>query len=132
MTLPINDRNSVTGHVRGLHTRTLHEFSDKLKPALDVGRPVPLGIVRTTFDPTSPDFGAIWENHQELAIGYFQNGSEWVLEAYDPNAPNTIVYLWLDRRVETIDRQGQHVVDHFRGVFANADNYASHDPFWLS
>jgi DNA-binding beta-propeller fold protein YncE len=131
MELPINDKNGITGHVTGLHTRTLREFTDKIRPSLDTGHPVPLGIVKASFNVGSSNFGQIWDNHQELAFGYMQVGSEWVLLAYDPNRPGQTAYLWLDRRVETVSLTGG-AVDHFRGIFANADNYSPHQPFWVA
>ena len=41
-----------------------------------------------------------------------------MIEAYDPNNPDTTQYLWIKRRKQTSDRAGLHVVDGFRGLFA--------------
>jgi hypothetical protein len=124
MALPVDNRPGITG----LKARTKKDFKRRIRPELDLGHPVPLGIVKVDLS------GRPWDNHQVLAIGYFERNDQWVIEAYDPNFPDTTTYFWLDRRVETSDPAGLHRIDgghRWRGIFSNAGNYEPKLPFWV-
>jgi YVTN family beta-propeller protein len=126
MALPLHD-NAVT---KGLVSRTNDEFVHKIHPQLAQGQPVPLGLVKTSFNPIKPAFGKVWDNHQVLAIGDSQNASgQWVIELYDPNVPDRTSYLQIDRRVETSDKLGTTVIAQFRGFFAI--DYSPKHPYWV-
>jgi len=63
-----------------LRARSLEEWQ-KLKPLLDAGEPVPLGLVRDT------DY--VFDNHQVLAIGYQEvDALHTTVHLYDPNYPD--------------------------------------------
>ena len=55
-----------------------------IKADLDAGHPSPLGLIKVK----SGDPAMLGRNHQVLAYGYDQNGSELTLFLYDPNFPN--------------------------------------------
>lgn len=53
----------------------------RLKASVDVGRPVPIGLVRDTKH--------VYDNHQVLATGYDQaDGTHGTIYLYDPNCPD--------------------------------------------
>lgn len=130
--LPIKDQyDPIFGGrlVKGLKTRTKEQFKDKVRPKLDHGRLVPLGLVLAdgTAAPT--------KNHQVLAIGYFENPEteETVVEVYDPNFPNRITYLQMSRRTQTYDAVGDDKVSggKWRGFFSTSFAYSPHRPYWV-
>nr|MDQ6915397.1 hypothetical protein [Actinomycetota bacterium] len=113
--------------ITGLNVRSYREFTRKIKPSLDRGAPVPLGIVKVK----GGGIPALFDNHQVLAVGYFYRAGEAVLAIYDPNFPalsspsgnddgDGITYMFTRQRVQTYDSEGQHQVDFhptFRGYF---------------
>lgn len=87
MTLPDGDaRIHVRGRriliQRGVSWRTVAAGWPRIRASLDDGIPVPLGLV-TAASANPLQLG---HNHQALAFGYTQSGSEVVLRVYDPNS----------------------------------------------
>jgi YVTN family beta-propeller protein len=117
-------------YTTGLKSLSYKEFKNKIRPQLDLGNPVPLGLVKVdrVSHPTDPP----WGDHQVLATGYFFQDPQFVIELYDPNVPDQFVYLWTNDLHETFDAAGHHVVPHssFRGYFAN-EEYGFKRPFWV-
>lgn len=108
----------------GLPQRSLGEFERVLRPRLDAGVPVPVAVVRA--QPGRP----VWENREVLATGYFRKGKEWVLELYDPAAPNRTVYLFTSTLRETVRRDGTGAIGKaWRGFFA-ITTYTRSTPPW--
>ena len=108
----------------GLPQRSLGEFQRVLRPQLDAGAPVPVGVVRA--QPGRP----VWENREVLATGYFRKGSQWVLELYDPAAPDRTVYLFTGTLRETARSNGSGLIGKpWRGFFA-ITNYTRSTPPW--
>ncbi len=108
----------------GLPQRSLREFQQVLRPSLDKGVPVPVGVVRA--QASRP----VWENREVLATGYFRKGSHWVLELYDPAAPDRTVYLDTSTLRETLRANGTGSVGTaWRGFFA-ITNYTRATPPW--
>jgi hypothetical protein len=105
----------------GLRSLTYREFIDKVKPRLDRGEPVPLGVVNVH------GLAAPWGNHQVLAIGYRRRPDNHVSYAvYDPNYPisarnpDGITFLHTSNRRQTLDPAPTSARAHtglFRGVF---------------
>jgi hypothetical protein len=71
--------------------------------------------------------GALTDNHQVLAIGYFKraNGPR-ILKVYDPNRPDQITYINTETRRIT-DQDGGNSTP-FRGIFV--EKYQSKTPPW--
>ena len=108
----------------GLPQRSLGEFQHALRPKLDKGVPVPVGVVRAARGRP------VWENREVLATGYFRSGSQWVLELYDPAAPDRTVYLFTATRRETLRPDGTGLISTpWRGFFAIA-TYKRAVPPW--
>ncbi|OQY42037.1 MAG: hypothetical protein B6242_16625 [Anaerolineaceae bacterium 4572_78] len=64
---------------------TLKSFDKDVKPELDEGKPIPLGIVYVS----AVDTFQVWQNHQVLAYGYSEvSDDEFHISIYDPNFPN--------------------------------------------
>lgn len=127
MGIAVDDKKTITGHVTGLRTRTRRAFLGEVHPQLAKGRPVPLGLVKV--DLLSPP----WNNHQVLAIGDFKDAAgRWVVEVYDPNFPDTVTYLHIERRVQTYDPGGNDRVEsrRWRGFFTI--DYGAKQPYWLA
>ena len=87
MNLPDGDRRvHVRGRrlltQRGLSWRTITAEWPPIRASLDDGIPVPLGLV-TVASANPLQLG---HNHQALAFGYTQSGSEVILRVYDPNS----------------------------------------------
>ena len=97
----------------GLPQRSLGELTRVLRPKLDKGIPVPVGVVRAAAGRP------VWENREVLATGYFRKGSQYVLELYDPAVPNHTTYLFTATRRETLQSNGQGQIGQaWRGFFA--------------
>ncbi len=108
----------------GLPQRSLGEFERVLRPKLDVGVPVPVGVVRAK--PGRP----VWENREVLATGYFRQGGQWVLELYDPEVPNRTVYLFTSTRREALRSNGTGLIGKpWRGFFG-ITTYTRSAPPW--
>ena len=132
--------------ITGLNVRSHREFLHKVRPSIDQGNPIPLGLVKVKVSISTNSVKnavkLLFENHQVLAVGYFIKGGEVVLAIYDPNYPavtsprgnddgDGITYLFTRQRIETYDIAGAHKVDSasaFRGYFAIP--YAYRKPFW--
>jgi hypothetical protein len=72
----------------------------------------------------------VWENREVLATGYFRKGSQWVLELYDPAAPDRSVYLFTATLRETLRPDGTGLIGSpWRGFFAIA-TYRRATPPW--
>ncbi len=108
----------------GLPQRSLGEFQRVLRPKLDNGVPVPVGVVRA--QPGRP----VWENREVLATGYFRKGSQWVLELYDPAAPDRTVYLFTGTLRETARRDGTGLIGKAWRGFFGITNYTRSTPPW--
>jgi hypothetical protein len=67
---------------RGVSWRTIAAAWPQIKASLDAGIPVPLGLV--TVAAANPL--QLGRNHQALAFGYEQSGSQIILRVYDPNS----------------------------------------------
>jgi DNA-binding beta-propeller fold protein YncE len=108
----------------GLRQRSLHEFQHLLRSSLDKGMPVPVGVVRAQAGRP------VWENREVLATGYFRKGSQWVLELYDPAAPDRTAYLFTSTLRETLRSNGTGLIGKpWRGFFA-ITNYSRATPPW--
>jgi len=108
----------------GLPQRSLGEFRRVLQPKLDKGVPVPVGVVRAAAGRP------VWENREVLATGYFHSADQWVLELYDPAAPNRTVYLFTGTLRETARPDGTGPIGKpWRGFFA-IQNYTRSTPPW--
>ncbi len=102
---------------RGLITLSRRQFRDRIRPALDEGRPVPVVLVKASGeDMIKNPKAAFTKNHQVLAIGYRKHGEEWQIDIYDPNFPNTIQTLHTDGRHQTERGKTAHTGE-FRGFF---------------
>lgn len=102
---------------RGLITLSGRQFKNKIRPALDAGRPVTIVLVKASGeDMLSNAKAAFSKNHQVLAIGYRRHGDEWQIDIYDPNFPNTIQTLHTDGRNQTERGKTAHT-GKFRGFF---------------
>jgi DNA-binding beta-propeller fold protein YncE len=109
---------------KGLRQRSLGEFERALRPKLDKGVPVPVAVVRAARGRP------VWENREVLATGYFRKGNQWVLELYDPAAPDRTVYLFTATLRESLRPDGTGVVGAaWRGFFAIA-TYKRATPPW--
>lgn len=109
---------------KGLPQRSLTELQSTLRPKLDRGVPVPVGVVRAARGRP------VWENREVLATGYFRRGNQWVLELYDPAAPDRTVYLFTATRRETLRPDGTGLIGQaWRGFFAIA-TYTRATPPW--
>jgi hypothetical protein len=92
--LPIKTTLGVTG----LHVRSDREFKRRIAPAIDAGKPVPLGILRARTADIAKlgKNNAVFINHQVVAIGYRLCQAtpgmkkHWAVEIYDPNFPKEI------------------------------------------
>jgi hypothetical protein len=62
----------------------LHDEWPRIKPVLDAGRPVPLGLIK--IKSAIPH--DLCKNHQVLAYGYDLDGTTLQIHLYDPNYPN--------------------------------------------
>ncbi|HVN62143.1 MAG TPA: YncE family protein [Gaiellaceae bacterium] len=108
----------------GLPQRSLRQFQSVLRPSLDRGVPMPVGVVRAQAGRP------VWENREVLATGYFRNGSQWVLELYDPAAPDRTVYVNTSTLRETVRANGTGLIGKaWRGFFA-ITSYARSTPPW--
>lgn len=76
----VRGRYVLTQH--GVWWRTIAAEWPLIRASLDEGIPVPLGLV-TVASANPLQLG---HNHQALAFGYTQSGSEVVLRVYDPNS----------------------------------------------
>jgi hemolysin type calcium-binding protein len=78
-------------------------------------RPTPVGVV------IAQPWGAMWDNHQVLAIGWFTDtAGHQVLKVYDPNRPGAISYL--DVTAKTLNGGA------IRGIFQ--EHYSARTPTW--
>ena len=108
----------------GLPQRSLREFQNVLRPSLDKGMPMPVGVVRAQAGRP------VWENREVLATGYLRKGSQWVLELYDPAAPDRTVYVNTSTLRETARASGSGLIGKaWRGFFA-ITTYARSTPPW--
>ncbi len=114
---------------RGLITLSRRQFKEKIRPALDEGRPVPIVLVKADGEDmaTNPK-AAFSKNHQVLAIGYHKYGDDWQIDIYDPNFPNTTQTLHTDGRYQTERGKTAHT-GKFRGFFRAP--YNPHRPPWV-
>jgi DNA-binding beta-propeller fold protein YncE len=108
----------------GLPQRSLGEFERVLRPKLDLGVPVPVGVVRAK--PGRP----VWENREVLATGYFRQGSQWVLELYDPEVPNRTVYLFTSTLREALRSNGTGLIGKAWRGFFGITTYTRSAPPW--
>jgi hypothetical protein len=80
-----------TAGVTGVHILTDREFLHNIRPELDAGRPVLIGIVKVHVDSPGAVKNALTGNHQSLAIGYSHHEGidepHWDVYIYDPNFP---------------------------------------------
>ena len=55
----------------------------------------------------------------------------WVVDIYDPNYPDRVTYLHVERRIESFDRAGEREVSgrRWRGFFAIPYTYEK--PYWV-
>jgi hypothetical protein len=67
---------------RGLSWRTIEGQWPQIRAGLDAGIPAALGLV-TVASANPADLG---HNHQVLACGYSQSGTEVTISVYDPNS----------------------------------------------
>jgi uncharacterized delta-60 repeat protein len=108
-----------------LDTTSAREFTGKVRPALDRGQPVPLGLVLVR-NP-SP----VWDNHQVLATGHFRRpDGERVLELYDPNFPDEKRFLFMRQRITASDPEGTSRLSNYRGFFSLLASYEVKTPPW--
>jgi len=108
----------------GLPQRSQREFQRVLRPSLDKGIPMPVGVVRAQAGRP------VWENREVLATGYFRKGSRWVLELYDPAAPDRTVYVDTSTLREAVRPNGTGLIGKaWRGFFA-ITNYTTSTPPW--
>jgi hypothetical protein len=69
-----------------------------LKAPLDMGKPVPLGLVRDTKN--------LFDNHQVLAVGYEEKDEmEGTIYVYDPNCPGQVSTISLKFGGRSLDGQ---------------------------
>ena len=108
----------------GLPQRSLGEFERVLRPKLDVGAPVPVGVVRAKRGRP------VWENREVIATGYFRHGGQWVLELYDPEVPNRTVYLFTSTRRETLRSNGTGLIGKAWRGFFGITTYTRSAPPW--
>ena len=107
-----------------LPQRSLREFEKVLRPKLDAGVPVPVGVVRAKAGRP------VWENREVLATGYFRRSGQWVLELYDPAAPDRTVYLFTGTLRETARPNGTgRIGQPWRGFFG-ITSYTRSTPPW--
>jgi hypothetical protein len=98
MNLPDGDRAVLArgrrvGTQRGVSWRTLAVAWPRIRARLDAGRPAALGVV--TAAAANP--ARLRHNHQVLAFGYTQAGSQVTLRVYDPNSgPDDRVRIGFD------------------------------------
>lgn len=127
------------GGPTGLNVRSNREFHRYIQKALDLGRPIPIDIVKATVSIQNPNPLNILKNHQVLAIGYFVRAGEIIIEVYDPNFPadprygdtdgDGITYLNSAQHRQTSDEAGTHRIGSFRGFFHSA-GYSAKRPPW--
>jgi hypothetical protein len=120
--------------VTGLDEMSYKAFTNQIVPAINAGHPVPILLLENRANPA--------DDHQELVIGYFRRvnpGGQAVLEVYDPNYPDRVMYLntaeknpTLPSRTESSDMAGQNPVGSFLGFFVTNDNYSANTPYWAN
>ena len=130
MPLPIRTTLGVTG----LQVRSHRQFKRRIKPALEAGVPVVLGILKADINDVAQrgKKNALFINHQVLAIGFEAHAipgeDEWDIHIYDPNFPGQIQTLHTGQRIQT-KRGGSHKTGGFRGFFVIP--YNSKRPPWV-
>ena len=93
---------------------------NNLRQRLDVGRPVPLGLVRDTKN--------VFENHQVLATGYDQESDRrGTIHVYDPNCPgiDSTIHLAFDQE-QPVFEESCTASTPLRGFFC--ETYHRPDP----
>ena len=123
-----------TAGLTGLDEMSYKAFTNQIQPAINAGHPVPILLLENRTNPA--------DDHQELVIGYFRRvnpGGQAVLEVYDPNHPDQVMYLntaeknpTLPSRTESSDMAGQDTVGSFLGFFVTNDNYGPNTPYWAN
>lgn len=96
--------------------RTAEELKE-IKASLDVGVPIPIGLVYVSARDTLQ----IWQNHQVLAVSYEEKGDDLWIQIYEPNYPrrnDVYVKSWPDGRGGVKSRQiigdgGKHLRGYF-------------------
>jgi hypothetical protein len=128
--LPIDSNFATTG----LQVRSHRQFKRVIKPALESGKPVVVGLLRADLgDLTTMGQGnALLKNHQVLAVGFslhtLPNGhQEWDIHIYDPNAHDHLSTLHTAQRMETAYGDSNKT-GGFRAFFAIP--YSSKKPGW--
>jgi len=104
--------------------RSLEEWQ-AIRPLLDAGEPVPLGLVRAT--------NYVFDNHQVLAIGYRgTNPTHTTVHLYDPNYPDqeSAIYLAFSEpgsngALLSLE-ESRHPAKPLRGIFR--ERYTPSDP----
>ena len=107
------------GGTRGLLVRSRREWK-KLKASVDAGKPVSIGLVRTTKN--------VYENHQVLAIGYDEiDEAHGTIILYDPNCPDRESMIRIEFGEQQLDGQEScYPETSLRGFFCEA--YSPSDP----
>lgn len=125
-----------TQGVKGVHVLTHHEFLHNIRPELDAGRPVLIGIVKIHLDSPSGVKNALTGNHQSLAIGYSHHEGidepHWDVYIYDPNFPDETqtLHTATDHHAAYQTRRGSTLhTDTFRGFFKLP--YTAGRPPWI-
>ena len=125
-----------TAGVTGVHILTHHEFLHNIRPELDAGRPVLIGIVKVHLDSPTGVKNALTGNHQSLAIGYSHHEGidepHWDVHIYDPNFPDETqtLHTATDHHAAYQTRRGSTLhTDTFRGFFKLP--YTAERPPWI-
>jgi hypothetical protein len=107
------------GGSRWLLRRSREEW-ETLKASIDVGNPVPLGLVRDTED--------LFSNHQVLVVGYdAPPGHPTTIHLYDPNCPDKVSSITFTFGEEMLLAQEScGGIAPLRGFFC--DHYDPRDP----
>ena len=112
------------GGPRWLLSRSSEEWR-RLKPLLDAGEPMPIGLVRATE--------YVFDNHQVLAVGYQQVGpTQTEIRLYDPNYPDQESAIHLEFTApgpgsELLNlEESRHPARPLRGFFR--ERYTHSDP----
>jgi hypothetical protein len=99
------------GTPHGTQRRTLDAF-DGIRPQLDDGNPVPIGLVYVRAQDTL----AIWRNHQVLAYGYEERPDGGLdVQIYDPNHPGQDDVVVRCERVEVGNGGAEQTLMGLRG-----------------
>ncbi|MDY6876741.1 MAG: hypothetical protein SWK90_11145 [Chloroflexota bacterium] len=107
------------GRTAWLLARSKEEWKT-LKASVDVGAPVPIGLVR--------DAKNVYENHQVLAIGYDEaDEAHGRIYLYDPNCPGQVSTISIEFGEQLLDGQETcGAIAPLRGFFC--ESYTFSDP----